>query len=187
MNTPHSNSEEKKDQDNNPKENALEEDGESATENQHTLQVQCDEMKNNWLRAMADLENLRRRSAREKEEALKYGATNFARDMVSVVDNLERALSSCSTLENIPDVVKPLISGVEMIAKELATVFERHGLTKISSLGSKFDPHFHQAMLEIETMDQEPGTIVQVLQEGYQIHDRLIRAAMVGVAKAPNL
>ena len=151
------------------------------------LTIQLEEMKNNWLRAMADLENLRRRTTREKEEALKYGAVSFARDIVSTVDNVQRALESCPLTDDLPPSVQALIKGVEMIAKEVGSTFERHGVKKVSSLGEKFDPNLHQAMFEVETMEQEPGTVVQVLQDGYLMHDRLLRAAMVGVAKAPKL
>ena len=151
------------------------------------LTIQLEEMKNNWLRSMADLENLRRRASREKQEALKYGAVAFARDIVSTVDNVQRALESCPLTDDLPLSVQALIKGMEMIAKEVGSTFERHGVKKIESLGEKFDPNLHQAMFEIETMDQEQGTGVQVLQDGYLMYDRLLRAAMVGVAKAPNL
>ncbi len=153
----------------------------------YNLQSQLEEMKNNWLRAMADLENLRRRSIREKEEALKYGAVNFARDILTISDNVKRALASCPVRDDLMPGVKALLTGVEMIAKEIDNSFDRHGLKKISPLGEKFDPHWHQAMMEVDTLDQEPGTIVQVLQDGYVMHDRLLRPAMVSVAKAAKV
>lgn len=159
----------------------------AAPSKEEELQLQLEETKNNWLRAVAELENFRRRAAREKEEALKYGAVNFARDIVGIVDNIQRALASCPLEENLPANIKSLIEGVGMIGKEVDQAFERHHLKKINSLGEKFDPNVHQAMFEMETIEKEPGTIVEVLQEGYLMHDRLIRAAMVGVAKAPNL
>lgn len=151
------------------------------------LQIQLDEMKNNWLRAVADLENFRRRAAREKEEALKYGSVNFARDIVSIVDNIQRALGSCPLSDGLPEAIKSLIAGVEMIGTEVHNAFERQNIKKINTLGEKFDPNLHQAMFEVETIEKEPGTIVEVFQDGYILHDRLVRPAMVGVAKTPNL
>ncbi len=145
---------------------------------------QFEDMKDQWLRSMADLENLRRRSIREKEDALKYGAVNFARDIVAIYDNVQRALASCPASEDLTPSVKALRTGVEMIAKEIQTCFDRHSLKKINPLGEKFDPHWHQAMMEMDGHDQEPGTVVQVLQDGYVMHDRLLRPAMVGVAKS---
>ncbi|MCX7338119.1 MAG: nucleotide exchange factor GrpE [Alphaproteobacteria bacterium] len=150
------------------------------------LTSQLDAMRDNWLRSMADSENIRKRAQREKEDAMKYGVISFARDMVGIADNLSRALQSCpqSTDEGLPDSIKSLVVGVDMIARETLAAFEKQGIKKISPLNEKFDPNFHQAMFEIETNDQPVGTVVQVLQEGYMLHDRLLRAAMVGVAKA---
>ncbi len=147
------------------------------------LEKQLTEMKDNWLRALAESENLRRRAHKEKEDALKYGAVNFGRDIVTVADNLHRALQSCPLTEELPANIKALISGVEMTAKELLSTFEKHGIRRLSPMGEKFDPNFHQAMFEIETNEQPVGTVMQVLQDGYVMHDRLLRPAMVGVAK----
>lgn len=141
------------------------------------------QMKDQWLRSVAELENMRRRTQKEKEDAIKYAATHFARDMVSVVDNLRRALESCPKTEEMPDAIKSLIVGIEMTESELLTVFDRHGIKKIAPLHENFDPNYHQAMMEVETADYPTGTIVQVLQAGYVIHDRLLRPALVGVAK----
>lgn len=149
-----------------------------------TLEKQLAEMKDNWLRALAESENLRRRTQREKEEALKYGAVNLGREMVSIADNLQRALESCPISDEMPTNIKSLISGVEMTAKEMQNVFQKHGIKKISPLGEKFDPNYHQAMFEIEHNEHPAGHVAQVLQDGYIMHDRLLRAAMVGVAKA---
>lgn len=148
------------------------------------LEKQLSEMKDNWLRALAEGENLRRRTQREKEEALKYGAVSFGREMVSIADNLHRALESCPINDDMPSHIKSLISGVEMTAKEMLNVFEKHGIKKISPLGEKFDPNYHQAMFEVEHKDHPAGHVAQVLQDGYIMHDRLLRAAMVGVSKA---
>ena len=151
-----------------------------------TLEKQLAEMKDNWLRALAEGENLRRRAQREKEDALKYGAVNFGREMVSIADNLQRALESCPVTDDMPPNIKSLISGVEMTAQEMLNVFQKHGIKKISPLGEKFDPNFHQAMFEVEHKDHPAGHVAQVLQDGYIMHDRLLRAAMVGVAKASS-
>lgn len=147
------------------------------------LKKQLTEMKDNWLRAMAESENLRKRAHKEREDALKYGAVNFGRDMVIVADNLHRALQSCPLTDDLPANIKALINGVEMTAKEMLSIFEKHNIRRLSPLGEKFDPNFHQAMFEIETNEQPAGTVMQVLQDGYVMHDRLLRPAMVGVAK----
>ncbi len=150
------------------------------------MEKQLAEMKNNWLRALAEGENLRRRTQREKEDALKYGAVNFGREMVSIADNLHRALESCPVTDDMAPNIKSLISGVEMTAQEMMNVFQKHGIRKISPLGEKFDSNFHQAMFEVEHKDHPAGHVAQVLQDGYIMHDRLLRAAMVGVAKASS-
>ncbi|MBY0461997.1 MAG: nucleotide exchange factor GrpE [Alphaproteobacteria bacterium] len=150
------------------------------------MEKQLAEMKDNWLRALAEGENLRRRAQREKEDALKYGAVNFGREMVSIVDNLQRALESCPVTEDMAPNIKSLISGVEMTAKEMLSVFQKHGIKKISPLGEKFDPNYHQAMFEVEHNEHPVGHVAQVLQDGYIMHDRLLRAAMVGVVKASS-
>ncbi len=150
------------------------------------FQAELDALKGDLLRAMAETENVRKRAAREREEALKYGVSGFARDLTSVSENFTRALESIPTetlAEN--DALRALFDGVSIIAKELLTVFERHGVKKISPFGEKFDHNFHQAMLEIHDATQPAGTIVQVLQSGFVIHDRLLKPALVGVAKAP--
>jgi molecular chaperone GrpE len=157
---------------------------ESSLENElGALEKQLAEMKDNWLRALAESENLRRRAHKEKEDALKYGAVNFGRDIVTVADNLHRALQSCPLTEELPANIKALISGVEMTAKELLSTFEKHGIRRLSPMGERFDPNFHQAIFEIETNEQPAGVVMQVLQDGYVMHDRLLRPAMVGVAK----
>lgn len=144
---------------------------------------QLSEMKDRWMRAMADLENLRRRSQREKEEALKYGAVGFAREMVSVADNINRAIDSKPDENNLSDAMKSYLTGVEMIAKEFSSSFEKQGIKMLDSMHKMFDPNCHQAMFELETDEHPAGTILQVMQEGYMMHDRLLRPALVGVAK----
>jgi molecular chaperone GrpE len=154
------------------------------------LAAQMAELKDKLLRAMAETENLRRRHARERVEAEQYAATAFARDMLSVADNLRRALDAASQLlkETVGDAgpIENVIAGIEVTERELMAAFERHDIKRIEPMGEKFDPHFHQAMFEIEDASQPPGTIVRVMAAGYSIAGRLLRPAMVGVAKAPS-
>jgi len=145
-----------------------------------------DELKDQLLRALAETENLRRRAARERDEAAKYAIANFARDVVGLADDLGRAL------DNVPDDLRggggpagTLIEGIEMTRRNLQAALERHGITRIDPMSEKFDHNLHEAMFEVETGDIEPGTVVQVIQFGYRIHDRLLRPARVGVAKRP--
>lgn len=159
---------------------------EIETKQLEALENEVTNLKDQWLRAMAETENMRRLAQKDREDALKYASANFAREILSIADNLRRALESCSSTEDLPEAVKALISGVEMTEKELLTTFERQGIQKITPLNEKFDPHKHQAMFEVEQGDQPAGTIVQVLQSGYIIHDRLLRPALVAVAKVPT-
>lgn len=161
----------------------LEKKAESETQELSTLESELASLKDQWLRAMAETENLRRRAQRDREEALKYAGANFGRDMLTIADNLRRALESCSNLEDIPEIIKPLIQGIELTESALLSTFERHGIKKINPLNEKFDANLHQAMFEVEDEKAPPGTVVQVLQVGYMMHDRLLRPAMVGVSK----
>ena len=124
---------------------------------------------------------------REKRiDSIKYGSVNFARDILSPGDNLERALSAINEEEKHPQSIKNLIEGLLMVKKELSTALEKNGITKIDSLDKKFDPNLHQAMMEIENNDLDEGVVVQEIQTGYMMHDRLLRPAMVGVSKKPQ-
>ncbi len=142
--------------------------------------------KDQLLRTLAEMDNLRKRTEREKAEATLYAATNFARDILSVSDNMDRALATAEAdhLKEATEPVKNLVAGVEMTRRELLNVFERHGIKRIDPMGEKFDPHFHQAMFEVPTNDQPPGTVVQVMQAGFKIGERVLRPALVGIAKA---
>ena len=149
------------------------------------LEEEIADLKDKLLRTLADMENLRRRSQKDREDALKYSSANFARDMLSVADNLRRAI------ESIPEEADPdgaalvgFIEGIALTEKELLSTLERHGIEKIDPTGEKFDPQFHEAMFEIPTVDAESGTVLQVVEVGYVIHDRLLRPAKVGIAKA---
>jgi len=148
------------------------------------LEAQLAEAKQSVLYAQADTQNVRRRLEKEVQDARTYAATNFARDVLSVADNLQRALDAIPAELRTDDKFKGLVIGLEATGREVASVFERNGITRIASVGEKLDPNRHQAMMELPSADAEPGTIVQEMQAGYMIKDRLLRPAMVGVAKA---
>ena len=142
-------------------------------------------LKDQLLRTLAELENTRRRARKEVEDSSKFAISSFARDCLSVADNLERALSSVpQDALSTDERLAALHQGVEMTGRELMTILERYGIKRVEAAGERFDPNLHQAMLEIATDDQPPGTVVQVLQVGYTIAGRLLRPAMVSVAKA---
>lgn len=144
-------------------------------------------MKDQALRALAEVENTRRRSERELADMNKYAVTNFARDLVNVLENLQRATDAIpAELRGSQPAVASLATGVEMTLKELLTTFERYGIKRIDPLGQKFDHNFHQAVAQVESAEAEPGSVVQVLAAGYSIHDRLLRPAMVAVATSQN-
>lgn len=147
-----------------------------------------DSLKDQLLRALADVENMRRRTEREIETARKYSHTGFARDLVGAIDNLARAIDAAPAADDeaAGESVNALITGLEMSWTEIQSTMERHGIRRISPLGEKFDYNFHQAMFEMPHPDQPPGTVVEVVQHGYVLHDRLLRPAMVGVAKAAD-
>ncbi len=151
---------------------------------QTSLEEERDELRDQLLRALADNENLRRRTERELAAAKKYGAIGFARDLMASVDNLEKAIELIpENKDKLDETLKNILIGVEMTGREIASVLERHAITKIQPVGEKFDYNFHQAMFEVPTNDAEPGTVIEVVQSGYQLHDRLLRPAMVGVSK----
>jgi molecular chaperone GrpE len=147
------------------------------------LETELAEAQDRLLRALAETENTRRRAQRERADAEKYGFSRFATDLVSVADNLRRALDSLPEAEAKDDRARSLLAGVEATERELLAAFERHGMKRIDPKGEKFDPNFHQAVFEAESTGRPAGTIVEVLQPGYVVHDRLLRPAMVGVAK----
>ena len=158
----------------------------SGDETFDALIAERDSLKDQLLRALADVENMRRRTEREIETARKYSHTGFARDLVGAIDNLARAIEAAPAADDeaVGESVNALITGLEMSWTEIQATMERHGIRRISPLGEKFDYNFHQAMFEMPHPDQPPGTVVEVVQHGYVLHDRLLRPAMVGVAKA---
>jgi molecular chaperone GrpE len=148
------------------------------------LEAELADAKDKLLRALAETENVRRRTQREREDATRYGAANFARDMLSVADNLHRALGHAPALEAQDEAIRNLLAGIAATERELLAALERHGVKRIEPRpGDRFDHNQHEAMFEIEHTGQPAGAIVQVLQPGYMIFDRLLRPAMVGVAK----
>ena len=147
------------------------------------LKVDIEELKDQRLRSVAELENYRKRSEKDQSDALKYGITNFAKEVISIRDNIERANASILDEIKSDEKIKPVIEGLELIHQSIISVLDRFEIKKIESIDQKFDHNFHQAMVEIERDDCEPGTVVQELIPGYMLHDRLLRPAMVGVSK----
>src|SRR5262249_5282210 len=143
------------------------------------------ELKDKHLRALAELENLRKRSEREVAEARLYFSMNFARDVLGIADNLRRALDAVDPAlrERTDGGVKALLEGGELTERELLKMMESHGIKKFDPMGEKFNPNFHQAMFEVSDPAVPPGTVVQVVQSGYKIGERVLRPAFVGVSK----
>jgi len=158
----------------------------AAADRVRALEAEVTQLKDQLLRALAEAENTRRRARKEVEDSSKYAIANLAKDLLAAPDNLRRALDSIPTDGRKGDeLLDRLATGVELVERELHTIFERYGIRKIEPLGQPFDHNFHQALFEVPTADEVPGTVVQVLAPGYVIYDRLLRPAMVGVAKAP--
>lgn len=149
------------------------------------LAEQVEALKQEVLYAQAETQNVRRRADRDVADARAYAATGFARDILSVSDNLSRALQAIPDAVRSDERIAALVTGLEATERELAAVFERNGVTRIASMGLPLDPNQHQAMMEVPTADAAPGTIVAEMQAGYMFRDRLLRPAMVSVAKAP--
>jgi molecular chaperone GrpE len=149
------------------------------------LERQLEEANNKALYAVAETQNVRRRLEAEKAQASAYAATSFARDMLSVRDHLDRALGHVPEAALADEKIKSFVEGIQATLRELDAVFARQGIEKVQSLGQPLDPHKHQAMVEIATDKADPGTVVEEMQAGYVLKDRLLRPALVGVAKAP--
>ena len=150
------------------------------------LEKALEEANSKALYAAAETQNVRRRLEAEKEQASSYAAAQFARDMLAIKDHIERALVAVNEELRADKTASSFLAGIEATARELEAAFSRHGITRIKSIGEPLDPHRHQAMLEIPTDQAEPGTIVEEMQAGYMLKDRLLRPALVGVAKAAN-
>ena len=153
-------------------------------ESNEELQTKNEELKDQLMRTLAESENLRKRTIKEVDQAKKYSHISFVRDLVSSVDNFKRALDSLpEDKADLPEPIKNLIIGLEIVEKEINSTFEKHNLKQISPLGEKFDYNFHQAMFEVPTNDTDPGIVIEVSQIGYLLYDRLVRPAMVGISK----
>jgi molecular chaperone GrpE len=161
------------------------EDGAAASPEERLAATEAElaDIRERLLRALAETENVRRRFQREREDAQKYAITGFAKDLLSASDNLRRALDAMPEAEVADSRTRSLLDGVAATERELLAAFERHGLKRIDPKGEPFDHNFHQAIFEAERPDLPTGTVVEVLQPGYVLHDRLLRPAMVGVAR----
>jgi molecular chaperone GrpE len=156
----------------------------SAGEKVAALEAEVASLKDQLLRTLAETENIRRRAQREREDTAKYAVSSFAKDLVSVADNLRRAVEAVTPEQREQDeALKNLLVGIEATERQLLAAFDRGGIKKMEALGEPFDPNFHQVVFEVENTGKPGGTIVQVLQDGYTIHGRLLREAMVGAAK----
>jgi len=149
------------------------------------LERQLEDAKSKALYAAAEAQNVRRRLEAEKDQASSYAAAGFARDMLAIKDHLDRALAAVSDELRADNTAAQFLAGIEATSRELDAVFQRNGVTRIKSVGEALDPHRHQAMVEMPS-DQEPGTIVEEMQAGYMMKDRLLRPALVAVAKKPD-
>jgi len=145
-----------------------------------------EKLRDQLLRTLADAENTRRRADRDRDEAAKFGISRFAKDLLSVADNLRRALDAVAQSEDAADALKGLAEGVAATERELLAAFERHGMERIDPADEPFDPNLHQAMFELPGTEKPAGTVVQVMAPGYRLQGRLLRPAMVGVAKGDS-
>ena len=154
----------------------------NSVEEKQKYEEEISTLREEKLRLLAEMENLRKRANREKIESIKYGSTNLARDILSPSDNLARALDNLPE-EDKTQLLNNFIDGLKMVQKELTSILEKHGIKKIEAIHNKFDHNYHQAILEVETKEYEEGVVVQEIQSGYTMHDRLLRPTMVGVSK----
>jgi len=143
------------------------------------------EVQDKLLRSIAEMENQRRRFEKEKKEAFEFGGFNFAAESLSLIDNIDRAIISFKNDDNLKDNkdLSKIIDGIEIVKKDLVSIFKKNGIEAIDCINKKFDPNFHQAMLEVENNTKEPGTVVQEIQKGYMMKERLLRPSLVGVSK----
>jgi molecular chaperone GrpE len=152
---------------------------------QESAEEKFNKVQDKYLRTMAEMENQRRRFEKEKEEAFEFGGFNFAKESLSLLDNIDRATTSFKNDENIKNNkdLDKIISSIDIVKQDLISIFKKNGIQPIECINKKFDPNFHQAMLEVESDAKEPGTVVQEIQRGYMMNDRLLRPSLVGVAK----
>ena len=180
------NSENEKLEQNSTVANDTDADNEKQNELEENLRDEIEQLRDEKLRLLADMENLRKRSDRDRMDSIRYGNINFARDILSLGDNLSRALDAIPKDAEKTETITNLINGLRMVQREFTSILEKHGIKKIEALNQRFDHNFHQAMIEIESEEVEEGIVIQEIQSGYNMHDRLLRPSMVGVAKKPN-
>ena len=157
---------------------------ENNTDTVSELEQKVLDLKDQLMRTLADGENLRKRTLKDIENSKKYSHISFVKDLVTSVDNFQRALKAVpEEKSSLPEPIKNLIIGLEIVEKEILTTLEKHNVKPIDPLGEKFDYNFHQAMFEVPTNKEEPGKVVEVSQKGYVLHERLVRPAMVGISK----
>tara|TARA_Y100000590_G_scaffold298835_1_gene336886 strand:- start:663 stop:1250 length:588 start_codon:yes stop_codon:yes gene_type:complete len=169
---------------NKPQKNGQQE-KETTSTKEETPEEKLKTTQDKLLRAMAEMENQRRRFEKEKQEAFEFGGFNFALESLLLLDNIDRAIASFKSdesLKNNKDLDK-IIDGIEIVKKDLVSIFKKNGIEPIECINKKFDPNFHQAMLELEDNTKEPGTVVQEIQKGYMMKNRLLRPSLVGVTK----
>ena len=175
----------KSEKNNQDKEQVIKKENKNQDEKKETPEEKLQTIQEKLLRTMAEMENQRRRFEKEKQEAVEFGGFNFAAESLSLIDNIDRAVSSFKndeSLKNNKDLDK-VIDGIEVIKNDLISIFKKNGIEAIECINKKFDPNFHQAMLEVENTTKEPGTVVQEIQKGYMMKSRLLRPAFVGVSK----
>ena len=176
---------EKNKQEKKPADNKSEKEDKEQKEKVETPEEKLKSTQEKLLRSMAEMENQRRRFEKEKQEAFQFGGFNFAAESLSLIDNIDRAITSFKndeSLKNNKDLDK-IIDSIEIVKKDLVSIFKKNGIVPIECINKKFDPNFHQAMIEVENNTKEPGTVVQEIQKGYLMKDRLLRPSLVGVAK----
>ena len=176
---------EKNKQEETPADNKSEKEDKEQKEKVETPEEKLKSTQEKLLRSMAETENQRRRFEKEKQEAFEFGGFNFAAESLSLIDNIDRAITSFQndeSLKNNKDLDK-IIDSIEIVKKDLVSIFKKNGIEPIECINKKFDPNFHQAMMEVENNTKEPGTVVQEIQKGYLMKDRLLRPSLVGVAK----
>ena len=157
----------------------------SDSKEEETVEEKLKNTQEKLLRTMAEMENQRRRFEKEKEEAFEFGGFNFARESLSLLDNIDRAIISFKNDENLKNNknLNKIIDGIEIVKQDLVSIFKKNGITPIKCMNEKFDPNFHQAMLELEDSTKDTGTVVQEIQKGFMMKDRLLRPSLVGVTK----
>ena len=158
---------------------------EQKTPDKETAEDKLKSTEEKLLRTLAEMENQRRRFEKERDEAFEFGGFNFARESLAIIDNIDRAVLSFRNDEKLKDNkdLDKIIEGIEIVKNDLISIFKKNGIEPIDCIDKKFDPNFHQAMLEIENDDKEAGTVLQEIQKGYIMKDRLLRPSLVGVAK----